>query len=127
MSSIVAAHSSHHALAEARAARRVRTARARNVARAEILALALIALALVAGAVISAGRLGPATSSERVKVERGQSLWQLAADHPVSGLSTCQTAELIAGMNGLDGGSVRVGSTIEVPARPGTGLALAYR
>lgn len=83
----------------------------------EVILVCLIALAVFGGLMwprMSApGRLATTTTT----VEQGQTLWALAVAHPVSGLTTQQTADLIADINGIEG-SLSVGSVVKVPAGP---------
>ena len=53
--------------------------------------------------------------STRVRVERGDTLWAIAKQHRVSGLSTEQTADLIARLNNLDAPALVAGRELKVP------------
>ena len=57
-----------------------------------------------------------ASSRIEVSVTPGDSLWSLASDHPVEGLDTAQTVEVIRDWNGLAGSALSVGSVLTVPA-----------
>ena len=55
---------------------------------------------------------------ETVRVQPGDSLWSLAEEHPVEGLSTQETSDMIRSVNHLDHGSLDAGAHLKVPARP---------
>jgi hypothetical protein len=84
--------------------------------RLEVLTLIVIAVLLILGAVVTSPRSAPTTSLTTSKVAVGDSLWTLAAAHPVDGLTTAQVAELLVRANHLDGPLVSPGQTILVPA-----------
>ncbi len=80
--------------------------------------LTLIAVAglLVGAVLLGAGKSHEVSATTPVRVQGGDTLWSLASEHPVKGLSTAQTADLIAEVNGLDGAHVlQAGSMISVP------------
>lgn len=91
----------------------------------------LIALASVAG--LLAGALCSGTpdpnveATRQVVVESGDSLWALALEHPMQGLSTAQTADLIAEVNHLPSSTLRPGDMLTVPVAPDASLAVAMR
>lgn len=82
-----------------------------------------IAVVLAASSALTAPAEAPMSP---VKVKPGQTLWQLATVHPVEGLTTAQTVELIAERNDLDHGSLRAGATLLVPSGV-RGAAVAMR
>ena len=94
---------------------------------AETLLLIVVAGLLIAAVVVTASGSRTSVRSERTFVARGESLWELASAHPVVGLTTQQTADLIASMNGLADGQVAAGTVVSVPSRPDSGLAMACR
>lgn len=53
--------------------------------------------------------------TQPVKVSAGDTVWSLAVDHPMPGLTTRQTAEMIAECNGLDDHVLLVGQLVRVP------------
>lgn len=108
-------------------AKRASRTTSRQVAWAEIVALALITAALIAALVVTSGRAHAKVPSERTRVEAGQTLWTLASEHPVSGLTTEQTAELIASVNHIEGGGVTAGQSVLIPAGADEDFALACR
>ncbi len=54
---------------------------------------------------------------ETVRVHAGDSLWSLAEEHPVDGLSTQETSDMIRSVNHLEHGSLDAGAHLKVPAR----------
>lgn len=54
---------------------------------------------------------------ETVRVQSGDSLWSLAQEHPIDGLSTQETSDVIRSVNHLDRGSLVAGAVLKVPAR----------
>jgi len=101
--------------------------RKREVTSVELLLIAALAVALIVGAALSGG---PDAHPERlipVRIEAGDSLWSLARTHPVDGLTTAETAELLAEINGLGDPSLRAGAEILVPAPEALDTAQARR
>ncbi len=116
------AWSSHRA---ARAQVAARPRRARTVSgRLEVIVLIVIAVLLILGAVVTSPRTEPAPSLTALKVTAGDSLWTLAARHPIDGLTTAQVSEILMRANHLDAPLVTPGQTILVPDEsPGRRLA----
>lgn len=54
---------------------------------------------------------------ETVLVQSGDSLWSLAQEHPIEGLSTQETSDMIRSVNHLEHGSLDAGAHLKVPAR----------
>ena len=54
---------------------------------------------------------------ETVRVRSGDSLWSLAQEHPIEGLSTQETSDMIRNVNHLEHGSLDAGAHLKVPAR----------
>lgn len=81
--------------------------------------LAAVALLLLIAAVASSviGKAEPAVTATHV-VSSGDTLWNLAERHPVHGLSTAQTVDLIERMNGLESALLEPGVSIALPAAP---------
>jgi hypothetical protein len=101
----------HTAVAREPACRR----RQRGTAPAELALLLLLAVLLVVCVFVSRT---PRVTPERlstVSIRSGQTLWDMARSYPVAGLSTAQTAQLIAEINDLEGQSLIAGSTVRVP------------
>jgi LysM repeat protein len=83
----------------------------------EVLALLIILVLLIVGLVTTSGRRTQRiVVSQRVTVQSGDSLWTVAAAHPVAGMSTAQVADLLATSNDLSGQLVRPGQVILVPS-----------
>lgn len=59
------------------------------------------------------------TSTERqvVIVTPGESLWTIAEDHGIDGLTTQQTSDIIRAWNDLDSSTIQPGDALAVPAR----------
>lgn len=93
----------------------------------EVVLLIAILVALVAGVVMTSGRIHAQVPTSRVFVESGQTLWAIAARHPVPGQTTEQTADMIAEINGVQGGRVIAGDAIAVPTQHGDQLLTASR
>ena len=55
---------------------------------------------------------------ETVRVHTGDSLWSLAEEHQVEGLTTQETSDMIRSVNHLERGSLDAGAVLKVPARP---------
>ena len=53
---------------------------------------------------------------ETVRVQSGDSLWSLAQEHPIDGLSTQETSDMIRSVNHLERGSLDAGAVLKVPA-----------
>ena len=54
---------------------------------------------------------------ETIRVQSGDSLWSLAEEHPIDGLSTQETSDMIRSVNHLDHGSLDAGIDLKVPVR----------
>ena len=54
---------------------------------------------------------------ETVRVQSGDSLWSLAQEHPIEGLSTQETSDMIRDVNHPEHGSLDAGAHLKVPAR----------
>ena len=54
---------------------------------------------------------------ETIHVQSGDSLWSLAQEHSVDGLSTQETSDIIRSVNHLEHGSLDAGDVLKVPAR----------
>ena len=52
-----------------------------------------------------------------VLVQPGDSLWSLAEEYPIEGLSTQETSDMIRSVNHLEHGSLAAGAHLKVPAR----------
>lgn len=84
-----------------------------------IVALALACFA-AAHSVLQARQqaFNAAVSSEQlevVEVSGGDSLWSIAAAHPIEGLDTSEVADVIQTINALDSGTLQPGMELQVP------------
>lgn len=102
--------------------RRAVRGRTSAVVTLEWTAVLLVAAALVATLLwFSAAGVNGEVPTRPVRVESGDSLWSLAAAHPVEGLNTDQTVQLIRQVNEIDGSTLHAGQLLHVPdAAPGT-------
>lgn len=87
-----------------------------------VLAVALTLFFVLATSIFSARHAAYAESVsnvtyETVRVQSGDSLWSLAQEHPIEGLSTQETSDMIRNVNHLEHGSLDAGAHIKVPAR----------
>lgn len=96
---------------------------------AETAIVVVVVACLFAAAWFSGRPAVPQTDTTPVQVEQGDTLWSLARQHRVDGMSTAQTVELLAQLNRVEGATIRVGDVIDVPATVGfdSGAALAMR
>lgn len=79
-----------------------------------VAALAVSALILSA---LGSGTTTPTSiQTESVQLKSGDTLWELAARHPIAGLDTARTAEYIATVNHLAGAPLHEGADILVPS-----------
>mgnify|MGYP001461092823 FL=1 len=86
------------------------------------LAVALTLFFVLATSIFSARHAAYAESAsnvtyEIVRVQSGDSLWSLAQEHSVDGLSTQETSDMIRSVNHLEHGSLDAGDVLKVPAR----------
>ena len=86
------------------------------------LAVALTLFFVLATSIFSARHAAYAESVsnvtyETVRVQSGDSLWSLAQEHPIEGLSTQETSDMIRSVNHLERGSLDAGAHLKVPAR----------
>ena len=54
---------------------------------------------------------------DTIRVQSGDSLWSLAEEYPIEGLSTQETSDMIRNVNHLEHGSLAAGAHLKVPAR----------
>jgi len=104
--------------------------RHRRLPRGSDIALGVAVLAVVVLTAVSAlqAPTRPEVSNwASVRVPENGTLWDLAREHPVSGLSTAETVTLIRTRNDLPTGSLVVGQSLQVPAMTDGGTAVAQR
>ena len=85
-------------------------------------AVALTLFVVLATSVFSARHAAYAESVsnvtyETIRVQPGDSLWSLAEEYPIEGLSTQETSDIIRNVNHLEHGSLAAGAHLKVPAR----------
>lgn len=85
-------------------------------------AVALTLFVVLATSVFSARHAAYAESVsnvtyETIRVQSGDSLWSLAEEYPIEGLSTQETSDMIRNVNHLEHGSLAAGAHLKVPAR----------
>ncbi|MHB8760837.1 MAG: LysM peptidoglycan-binding domain-containing protein [Coriobacteriia bacterium] len=93
---------------------------------------AVAALLVVTAAVLVASFAlqpsSPGVSSwATVSVQQGGTLWGIARSHPVPGLSTAETIELIRAQNRLGSSTLYPGQSLRVPGVATDTLAVAHR
>lgn len=86
------------------------------------LAVALTLFFVLATSIFSARHAAYAESAsnvtyETIRVQPGDSLWSLAEEYPIEGLSTQETSDMIRNVNHLEHGSLAAGAHLKVPAR----------
>jgi LysM repeat protein len=99
----------------------------RSLSTAEKLALILLAGVLVVCALASRSETPGAESTTSVRVVAGDTLWTIAEQNRVAELSTAQTVDLIAQLNGLDTSMLTPGRVLEIPAPEADATHLAAR
>ena len=101
--------------------------RGRGVSRGEGLILLALAVALLLCAIASRAETPGKVLTTRVRVEQGNTLWGIAQQNRAPGLSTAQTADLIAELNELRTSDLLAGSELKVPAPGSMDTELASR
>lgn len=87
-----------------------------------VLAVALTLFFVLATSIFSARHAAYAESVsnvtyETIRVQPGDSLWSLAEEYPIEGLSTQETSDMIRNVNHLEHGSLAAGAHLKVPTR----------
>lgn len=95
---------------------RSRTA-ARVLSPVEGALLALVVGVLLCAAVLSTNPRPADLRTTTVQVGAGDSLWEIAQEYPVEGLTTGETVDLLSELNGLENATISAGSSLKVPAR----------
>lgn len=97
-------------------------------ASAETALLVLMVVALIAAVWLgSSSERHRSLETSSIRIEAGDTLWSIATAHPVPGLSTAQTAELLSDINKLEGAMLAAGSTVQVPVADDRAHAQARR
>ena len=99
----------------------------RRLSTPERVALIILAGALVACAVASRAHTPDTISTTRVRIGVGDTLWGIAQQNRITGLSTAQTADFIARLNGLDTSTLAPGSELKIPAPAASSKHLASK
>jgi Tfp pilus assembly protein FimV len=99
----------------------------RSLSTAERLALIALAGVLVVCALASRAGTPGADNTTSLRVVAGDTLWAIAEQNRVAGLSTAQTADLIAQLNGLKTSTLTPGRVLEIPASEADATHLAAR
>jgi hypothetical protein len=107
--------------------RRTSAARPQSLSGLEIGLLLVIAALLFIGVAFSHPRVPAVGASHTVRVQKGETLWSIAQDHPLPGLTTAQTAQAIADANGLPHSTLSAGQTIAVPVVDAPDYQMASR
>jgi len=95
---------------------------------AEWAAVVAVGLALLAGiAFYAVSGLTADVATRPVKVEAGDTLWSIASAHPVPGLSTEETVDLIRRTNGMEGSVVYIGQLLDAPHEVASTPAVAQK
>lgn len=95
-------------------------------AEAAIIATLALAIAFAVMAGLSDRPTSP-IMTDTIRVAPSETLWHLAAEHPIPGLSTGETVEAIKALNDLDSSALPVGEVVLVPAVGDTQAAMASR
>jgi len=96
------------------------TSRSAPLSRTERAILIVLAGILVLCALASRHPTPTAAPTTHVRVEHGDTLWAIASRNAPDGLSTAQTADLIAQLNGLSSPVLVAGRELDVPTQPGS-------
>ena len=99
----------------------------RTLATASVVVLILAAITVAVLSLLVQPAVPLPSGWTQVAVEPNASLWSLASAHPVEGLTTAETAALIAEENGLGTGVIHPGQTVSVPSSVQADTAVALR
>ena len=94
-----------------------------RVSRCLSVAVVLVAALALCAVFSRSPQIAPGDTS-LVRIGSGDTVWDLAQSHPVAGLGTAQTAQIISELNHLQGRGLVAGSVIRVPISSSTGVAL---
>lgn len=92
----------------------------------ELTALLIITLLLIVGTWVTLERQHSSVDMKPLRVESGDTLWKLAQQHPIPGLTTAETVQIIADASDVRDGRVAPGDDLQVPVDP-RGQELASR
>ena len=99
----------------------------RGLSRGEAFILLALMVTLLVCALASRAGTPDAVATTKVLVDRGDTLWAIARANQVPGLSTAQTADLIARLNDLSSGQLIAGTELAVPVADHGTVALAAK
>lgn len=92
-----------------------------------LLAALTVCLTYACIAAVTPAKPSAHVSTESIRVQPADTLWGIALEHPVDGLSTAETVQLIRSLNGFETSSLRVGDVVAVPRAQGLSTAVATR
>lgn len=130
MSTIAAQSTSDRAVGIRRTVNRPgieRTCPHRTLAHVAIVAIAAVAVVAAASSSWSQPAPPQAGSWAAVTVGPSGTLWSLASEHPIEGLSTAATVQAIRQHNRLSSSTIHTGQVVLVPASAEAGLLTASR
>ena len=95
---------------------RGRNQRSRTVTFTELLLLGFFAAAIVvAGAHYLTPARAEVSTTASIRVGPQTTLWQIAQEYPIEGLSTAETVQVLVGLNEMEDASLVVGQALLVP------------
>lgn len=101
--------------AQTRGARRVAST-GRVTARDVIMVIGLLAVLFVAASATGMRQHVEPRRMSAIRVAEGETLWDIAEDVELPGLSTAEKVAEIQRMNDLSGASIAAGSVVKIPA-----------
>jgi hypothetical protein len=113
-----AAHTRGPRNAIARPGRRDARKRARRLGAVETTILGLVAVMLALTLVwqFSASYSAEIDRTAVISVSASDTLWEIARDHPLEGMTTAETVDAIRTLNDMEGASLMAGQRLVVPA-----------
>ncbi|MDZ4063640.1 MAG: LysM peptidoglycan-binding domain-containing protein [Coriobacteriia bacterium] len=103
-----------------------RVRRRRRVSAGEVLLLVLTcALVFVALIAFRPGVASSELPTRAIRVRASDTLWDIASENRIEGLSTAQTVEVLRTLNRLDHAQIAVGQSLLIPNAEEPALALA--
>lgn len=96
-------------------------------ARELVAVLGLLVMMLVAAAVPTWPHAAPTRDLSSVRVSKGDTLWEIAEDLDIAGMSTAQTVAEIQRLNSLEEAELTTGMVVKVPADGRFESAVAMR
>lgn len=92
-----------------------------------LVAVAILVVIFVVAAAPAISRAAAPRSFTSVRIEAGATLWDLAASHPVPGMSTEQVVELIRSANHLEDAAPVAGDVVKLPSPASQSNAVCSR